>query len=324
MNKQVMLFAFLMMFVLIKGNSQNEWSPIGATWHYGFSSWMTNGYTKISYIGDTIINTISCKIMEKKIFQFNPLSQFDTLTLNHEYTYADNNKVYIFRFNKFYTLYDFAANVGDSIIVAGTDYYSSSGCDSVGLIRVDSIGTMIIDGNSLRYISVSPIANSKWGWAGRIVEKIGPIYSYQNNIEPFNYLFPNKLDYCGMNIDQPHEGGFLRCYSDQSGFTYSQLGSSPDCDYIFTNLNENTNFFTEIKIAPNPTRDILTIYFILNSKKAIQFELFDIAGNLKLSEHIPETISNNKSYNLSGLASGIYYIKLKSNQSTIIKKICKY
>lgn len=313
-----------MLFALLKGNSQNEWSPAGATWYYGFSSWITNGYTKISYIGDTLINNTSCKIMEKKIMQFNPLSQFDTLTLNHEYTYADANKVYVYRFNHFYTLYDFSANIGDSIVVAGTDQYASSGCDSIGMIRVDSIGTMIINGIPLRYITVSPVTSSNWGWSGRIVEKIGPIYCYQNNIEPFNYLFPNKLDYCGMNIDQSHEGGFLRCYSDQSGFTYSQLDASQDCDYIFTNLNPQTNLFSEIVIAPNPTKNILTINFTLNSKNAIQFELFDTAGNLKLSEDIPETINFSRTFNLSNLSSGIYYLKLKSKQSIIIKKICKY
>jgi len=320
--KRILIFLFLINSSFLF--AQNEWAPKGATWHYGFTDWQTNGYIEISYIGDTIINSVSCKILEKKVFQYNLLSQFDTLTLNHEYTYADKDRVYIFRFNDFYRLYDFSAHIGDSILLAGTNQFTSSGCDSIGLIRVDSTGTMIINGKSLRYISVSPFSNSKWGWAGRIVEKIGPIFCYQKNMEPYNYLLPNKLDYCGIFMDQTHEGGFLRCYSDQSGFTYSQPGVSPVCDYIYTNIDENENIFTEIIVAPNPTRDILTIHFKVNSKKVIQFELFDIAGNLKLSDHFPETTSYFKTFNLSGLSTGVYYIKLKSNQGTVVKKICKY
>lgn len=324
MNKRITLITIFTLFTVLKVVSQSEWAPVGATWYYGFSSWMTTGYYKISYIGDTMINTVSCKIMEKKIFQYSPLSEFDTITLNHEYTYADTNKVYIYRFNNFYTLYDFSADIGDTIIVPGTNQYSSSGCDSIGLIKVDSIGTMIINGVPLRYISVRPMTTSKWGWACRIVEKIGPLYNFQYGIEPFNYLFPNKLDYCGMYVDQSHEGGFLRCYSDQIGFTYKQLGSTPDCDYIYTNINETTNIFTEIKIAPNPTSDILKIFLILNSKQEIQIELFDIMGNLIFTEHVPETIGYSKTFDLTGLSAGIYFIKLKSNQNTVIKKIDKY
>jgi len=87
---------------------------------------------------------------------------------------------------------------------------------------------MNINGETLSYISVSPTPTSKWGWQARIVEKIGPIYKYQTSSK-YNYLFPVKLDYCGMQLDELNEGGYFRCYSDHNGFTYEQLGTAPDC-----------------------------------------------------------------------------------------------
>jgi len=58
--------------------------------------------------------------LEKKIYSWSPIQGFDTLNLEREYAYADQNKVYIYRYNTFYTLYDFSANVGDTIVIAGT------------------------------------------------------------------------------------------------------------------------------------------------------------------------------------------------------------
>lgn len=323
---KVLITLFCLGIIFHSNNLQSQnWAPVGATWYYGFSGFMVSGYYKISYIGDTTINSIPCKILEKKIFQYSPLSGFDTITLNQEYTYSDANKVYIYRFNNFYTLYDFSANIGDSIMVPGNNQYSFEGCDSVGYVKVDSIGTMVINGLTLRYISVSPTSTSQWGWKCRIVEKIGPLYNYLNNAEPYNYLFPNKLDYCGMQMDELHEGGFLRCYTEQNGFSYHEHSYTSDCDYIFTEINEIVNTDSDIKVFPNPTNNIIKIAFNLNLKQSVQISLFDIMGKLIFYKNIPEAKIVNESIDLSNYPSGLYLIKLKANnQKTIIKKISKY
>mgnify|MGYP001559902135 CR=1 FL=1 len=85
-----------------------------------------------------------------------------------------------------------------------------------------------------------------------------------------------------------------------------------------------SNIFSEINISPNPTNDILRIDYKLNTKQSIQIELVDIMGNLIFSEHVPETISYSKTFNFIGLSTGIYLLKLKSIQNTIIKKVIKY
>jgi len=321
MKKIIMLITII---VSSYGILYSQWAPAGACWHYNFSGFAINGYYKINCIGDTVINNISCKVLEKKIYQYNHLgSQFDTITLEHEYTYADLNKVYICRYNTFYTLYDFSANIGDTIIVAGTNKYSSAGCDSTGAIKIDSVGTMNINGETLRYISVSPTATSKWGWYARIVEKIGPVYEYQNNPE-YNYLFPVKLDYCGMQLDELSEGGFLRCYTEPNGFTYKQLGTAPDCEYINTGISELNDAFSELKVSPNPTNGIINLSYKLRKPQSIQIDFSDAMGKLIFSDNIPESEAYTKEYHLENMLPGIYIIKLKSGNNAIVKKNIKY
>jgi hypothetical protein len=266
---------------------------------------MSTGYYKTTYIGDTLIGTNLCKILDKKLYSYSPITQLDTISLPAEYTYSDADKVYIYRFNSFYTLYDFSASVGDSIIIPGTNQYSSSVCDSVGAVKVDSVGTMLINGLSLRYISVSPTPTSKWGWNARIVEKIGPLYNY--NSSSFSYLFPIKLDYCGMALDEYPEGGSLRCYQDDGFLPYS-AGLASDCDYIATDISEQTETGKTIFIYPNPSNGEMTISTSKPLEQNASFEVYDIAGRLVKSLPIDLSFTQVKiSLNLS---PGIYNYKL--------------
>ena len=236
------------------------------------------------YDSDTLINSISCKKIKKTIYSYyHSAAVFDTVPLADEYTYSDADKVYIYRFNNFYTLYDFSANVGDVWELAGTNKYSYASCDSVGFVKVDSIGNMSINGQILRYVCVSPTVNSKWGWVGKIAEKIGPIVNYSSGLETYNYLFPNKLDYCGMNIDESHEAGFLRCYYDNNFGSYSTQ-IAPDCAFLATDIKENKNETVEFTIAPNPLyNESIIKYSIKKDYQSAELRIYDSFGeNIKM------------------------------------------
>ncbi|MGB3946377.1 MAG: hypothetical protein WBM13_00210 [Bacteroidia bacterium] len=261
------------------GLKAQTWCPAGATWHYEYNDIWSTGYYKIEYKNDTIIAGFSCRKMSKTFYTYNYIfNSFDTLHLADEYTYSDADKVYLYRFNDFYTLYDFSANVGDVWEVAGTNKYSFASCDSVGFVKVDSIGTMSINGNILRYVCVSPTVNSKWGWVGKVVEKIGPIINYSSSLETYNYLFPNKLDFCGMNVDESHEAGFLRCYYDSVFGSYSTQ-ITPSCEFLATDIKENKNETVEFTIAPNPFYNESVIkYSIKKQYQTAEFVINDSFG----------------------------------------------
>ncbi len=286
----ILLFSFPLLVV-----GQN-WSATGATWHYGFFVWDSEGYYKIEYVGDTTITSIHCKKLRKTLYWINHANTTSgTDVIGTEYTYADSNKVYIYKHNQFYTLYNFSAQIGATWTVPETKHYS--GCDTVGTIRVDSIGTMTINGKNLRYICVS-IADTaqKWGWDAKIVERVGPIKSFSS--DNYDYLFPEKFDYCGMVIDELSEEGKFRCYSDSS-FSYSS-NIAPTCDYL-TSVNSFSKKIFQIKIYPNPSNGTFTADFDQSIK---EIWLTDLLGNIIFKQ---ET-NNQTKFKIDNLSSGTYIL----------------
>ncbi len=302
---------FIITFILPLLSLGQNWAPTGATWYYGFTVWTTTGYYKIENVGDTTINNIQCKKLKKTLYTKDLAFQtLDTIAAGTEYTYADINKVYIYKHNQFYTLYNFSANVGDTWTVPEIKHYN--GCDTIGKVRVDSVGTMVINSQSLRYICVSLTDTSqKWGWSAKIVERIGPIKSFINN--RYNYLFPVKADYCGMMIDEMIEGGDLRCYSDNSGFSYS-TDIAPACDFLtsVSSINKSPDY---IDVFPNPANDLITITY--NNHKINSLDIVNINGQQIFSQIVNQ---NAIKVNVSNLSKGIYFLHMQTDKGIVARK----
>lgn len=306
MKKLILIFTFLPILTI----GQN-WSPSGAVWYYGFSAVFDAGYYKIEYIGDTIINSIQCKELRKTLYHENLTSQtFDTTIIGTEYTYADADKVYLFKHNQFYTLYDFSAQVGSIWIVPEIKRYN--GCDTTGTIQVDSIGIMNINGQNLRYICVSPTNTlQQWGWDVKIVERIGPIQAF--SVTTYDYLFPQKYNFCGMAIDELIEGGGFRCYSDNSPFSFT-TNISPTCDFI-TSIKSMEIDSNQANVFPNPSKGSFTLV-IENTINAIEIQLTDLFGNLVLQKHF----ENQSIITLNTPVSGTFILKIIQKDKIILCK----
>lgn len=82
-----------------------------------------------------------------------------------------------------------------------------------------------------------------------------------------------------------------------------------------TKVNENEEYI--FNINPNPFSDILNISSVYTIDK---IQIFDISGKLIFSDDIN---SNNTSINVSTLNSGMYILKIYSNNKFITKKIIK-
>lgn len=309
------LLTLLVICIITTTTNAQMWCPTGATWHYGYSVWMNAGYYKVSYVGDTLIDSIQCKIFEKKhVDNYLPTNSITT-TISYEYTYADSNKVYVYRFNQFYTLYDFGANVGDTIIIAGSNMFSGYNCDSIGSVKVDSVGTTVINGLNLRYIVVSPLANSAWGWGeqNRIVEKIGPPNGY--------FIFPSLPHNCSTPTDILYEGGTFRCYSDSS-FQYYPTGNSSSCDYlpIYSNLQEYLESTNQLSVYPNPALSELN-FKLPPQAKDVTVNLKNMLGAIIYSEHLSATAD--RTIDISAIPNGVYIAQLQIGNLIFNKKFVK-
>jgi len=79
----------------------------------------------------------------------------------------------------------------------------------------------------------------------------------------------------------------------------------------------NTTFERSITIYPNPSNEILFI------KSLILVESLTIYNNLGKALVHQSTMNNDRSLNISGLISGIYFIKVKTKRGIYIKKFSK-
>jgi len=324
--KNILLFLSFLLFPFLP--SAQTWCAPGSTWYYGqVNGFGFDGYLKITYVGDTIINTITCKKLLRNEYDYNQMtSTYSNFVWGTSYTYADSNKVYMYAYKQFYTLYDFSALPGATWKVPGPIYYSNA-CDSTGKIRVDSVGTMMINSQHLRYICVSVFDSSQqWGYSAKIVEKIGPIKTLPSNTPCGSYLLPEKnymaANHCGIAVDQPTEGSNFRCYHDSSSFNYPTDTASVDCDYIYTGtgvpeITKNVG----IKIFPNPTTNNLLNVKINFQANDLTYHIYNIVGqeiaNGNFNSNETNTIPTDK------LPCGIYVFIVKNNEKQLALKFVK-
>jgi len=296
MKKVLLLLITGLLFSGIS-NSQS-WAPQGSEWYYDFQSFNFFGYVKISNIGDTVINGINCAILSKEQIFLDSLGQYNTIQLESEYMYSDEDKVYIYRQQTFFTLYDFSANAGDYWEIPAL---LNGVCDSTGKIIVDSIETTVINNETLRVLYCSAYDGSHWTLGHKIVEKIGCIDSY---------MLPVGTTNCG--VADIYEAGALRCYSDDDFELYS-TGIVEPCDYI-----EGINDFQKndlIDIFPNPSNGNFTIESDLLNKSKFRIEIYDITGNLLINE-----VHYSKHFKLN-LQDGMYFVKIIDGENVYLKRL---
>ncbi len=275
-----------------------QWASNGAQWHYSYDNFATTGYVHIEYIGDTVLVCEStakqyqnCKIFNKTRYSFDYLSgNYNTQNLGHEYTWANDDSVLLYRHNQFYVLYDFSAEIGDIWTIPETYY---TGCDTIGKVKVIGVGDTLINSESLRYVILLPEESSYWAIRGMVIEKIGPINWY---------MFPEG-EGCIADL---FEGGNFRCYQDDL-FEF-QSGIVSYCDFV---VSTPENFLERrINVFPNPARDwVVFEYRLPGETREATIRITDAGGR------IVETMSvlgkqGQKMWDTRGLVSGTYYYML--------------
>ena len=131
------------------------------------------------------------------------------------------------------------------------------------------------------------------------------IKSIGNSIDLKNYEEKDFSPYIGTNY-------YRLSQTDFNGKT--QIKGSRSVVNNFSN--------TEIKVYPNPAKDLINISF--NGYNNSKIKLTNLLGNIIYSESLESTNENNiKSLDLSGISKGIYFIEIISDKGKFTQKIIK-
>ncbi len=263
----------------IYSQTELEWFPIGAEWIYSSNdSGPNRGFFSITVIGDTTLAGRKGRII------YSPVASNE----NHElyvttegqdsvYIYSEVRKEWLF-------LYDFSANVGDTVVT-----FLTTQDERTLKVVIDSVSTTIIglDTFEVQYFSTDLGVD----WFGPNIKYIGNEF----------FLVPQFF------LSPPPQGP-LRCYFPDEKTIYSIVGFA--CDAVPAKALPPTRY-AQFEVAPNPVVDNLNIK--LNNKpvsSGIIF-LFDLNGRVLQDGTITES-----GYDVSSLPTGIYagLIWLNSNK----------
>lgn len=133
----------------------------------------------------------------------------------------------------------------------------------------------------------------------------------------FNWIAPaagagDVVFYGAFNSNQDgHKGGDI---THLSTLRVKETGTAS-----ISNLTNNLN---QVIVYPNPVTDILNINFELNKSIDTKIEIFDLSGKqmgVVLNENLKGMVS--KQINTTEFKSGIYFVRIQTENDAVIKKI---
>ncbi|MES2398086.1 MAG: T9SS type A sorting domain-containing protein [Bacteroidota bacterium] len=299
-------FIVLNIAFIVNANSQT-WCPAGATWYYTDNSADISGYSKLTYVSDTLINSINCK----KITSYHEGTGWQGPYSGYGlpfYTYEQNGVAYLynnsFGFNKFDTLFNINGQIGDKWRFPLVDTICS---DSTYFMKVLNTGTKTLNGFNLKWLYVKagpfPYAGSGSFIYGfdTITERFGPRYD--------DICYAS----CYNSPDECAHGG-LRCYSDDTFGVYSTVLTS-SCDYL-TGITESQIGQEIFKIYPNPTENEITVEYYGNIEQRLTLDLYNLIGE-RVGSYQLNKGNNTTKIILSDYEAGIYFYKIISDDKII-------
>lgn len=318
-----------LLFAIILFTQQGKtqcFATAGSKWVYTATHQVTDhsGTIVYTYERDSIIDNLPVKVLSNQYVMYlhmwdnngyfltgdnvlNPNPGFD-------YLYSDSNVVKYYKDGEFYTLADFTMQPGDSFKIAYNSPYNRD-LSYTTYTHVDSVGTVNINGEDLRYLVYSTPEHDGVNvrFDGKFVEKIG----FYNTVE-WQFMFPSLFSYevsdlagWGEPYIEEELGGF-RCFSDNSPFIYNSNYTEGDCIFLVGTVEHE---FEKIKLFPNPVSDEVTISSPVN---IIGVQVVNVLGQVSLTSHS----INPTAYkiDLTLLPTGIYSVNLKLENSKIYTK----
>lgn len=311
------LFLLLLAAASVTKAQTSMLAPIGAEWYYETSKMFSSGYIRMIVERDTIIDNNNCiKILREKQWYDKELDETYSVALSPVFLSQNGNSVMFYDNEQFYKLYDFGANIGDSLLILGMpDFCASNVCK----VFITDKGSETIGGVSLRYIDVKDAEDSDWGWSGTIAgggQEIPIIRIYERIGAVGSYFFPEQR--CTFDYS---EGGIFRCYEDDEIGHLNYSFPLVECDFIGHNTALDENKDKEcVKVFPNPCQETIYVNIEKMDDDNCIIELYDVCGNRVYSNNVEENLLE---INVESFAKGLYVLKLTTRENRIYNLIIK-
>lgn len=167
------------------------------------------------------------------------------------------------------------------------------------IIRTDTVRTKLVGNN--KYLTYTE----------------NGVYGLDSASWYFNWVAPatgtgDVVFYGGFNSNQDgHKGGDV---THLSTLRVKETGT-----VSVANLTNNLNL---VSVYPNPVTSFLNISFDLNKSASTKIEIIDLSGK-QVAEIINENLKGmvSKQINTDDFTSGIYFVKIQTENETITKKI---
>lgn len=277
-----------------------QFSPAGAEWHIVFYSpgiIPTRGFDHYRYVGDTLIQGKTAKVLLIDMVLF-PLSgpniPTDTFDLGAEYFLQSGDSVFVWRDNSFKFLWR-------TNVVAGQKFYVEKASGGYYEIKVDSVKTVLMNGQNIKKIWVSDSGLS--GGKAVIYDKFGP----ENGFLYFN---------CWGAFDC-FEPSLCRYQDDLFAPVEFQ---SPLCS-VLTDAAEPDHMPARWTIFPNPAYNTVSIE-LQNELEIEQVWVYNSSGSMVLSVHQPR--SPKVQIDVSHLPSGTYIVRLMAGHQLASGRFFKH
>jgi hypothetical protein len=185
-----------------------------------------------------------------------------------------------------YLLYDFDANINDTLTVIGVESYMNNWGFISGVAIVDSIDTIYI-GNEFRKRLLLNGGAMQW------IEGMGSMVGILHNF--FGIVGGDWFE--------------LLCFTENDTLKY-QNPSYNSC-YVITDINDNRNTFN-VSIFPNPTTGLITI----KAEQVESIEVMNIEGRQIYT-------GKQTQIDISQEPKGIYIIKVTTSKGVAVEKVIK-
>lgn len=292
--KTLVLFLSSIFSLIGLSSAQTVFAPQGAVWNYFLDNDGIGTNFKYEVEKDTILFGRLCsKINAQRIDK----SLITNLKPVYFCTSGDTVLYYHDSLKSFTPLYIFNVKVGDTITLA-TPRYVAAYLDTASF-RVKKVEITIIDGMSLRTVYTEPLGG--FFYMPKYTERIGA------------YSVASIFGFDGIKTAMHTEG--IRCYRDKE-IEEQFFSDKWDCDYVPNTIDEK-KLANNIHVYPNPAIDEITIEVKSNTPQGqITLKSFDGRTLLQQSFQEIKTVLN-----LRGMASGMYLLEVKSEQSYFSQKI---